>query len=121
MQKLDEVLEKKIPGLFYNNRLILPFHVHFLKVIIEDDIITDFSPSSKGIFIREESDFTDVYFLEYKLLKDSVSKYEAIKMVVVEKGKNVFDFNNHTKLAIYLEEKHKLRIEKSDEDILFIE
>ena len=121
MKSLDEVLENKLNGLYYNNRLVLPFHVHFLKVIIEDEIITDFSPSSKGIYIREEADFTDVYFLEYKHLNDAVSKYEAIKMVVVEKGMDVFDFKNHKKLAIYLEEKHKIRIEKSEEDILFIE
>ena len=121
MKTLDEMLENKIAGLYYNNRLILPFHAHFLKVIIEDEIITDFSPSPKGIYIREEEDFTDVYFLEYKHVNDTVSKYEAIKMVVVEKGKNVFDSNNHKKIAIYLEDKHKIRIEKTDEDILFIE
>ncbi len=121
MKTLDEVLENNAAGLFYNNRLVLPFHAHFLKVIIEDEIITDFSPSSKGIYIREEADFTDVYFLEYKHLKDTVSKYEAVKMVIVEKGKDVFDLNNHKKLAIYLEDKHKIRIEKSEDDILFIE
>lgn len=121
MKTLDEILENKINGLYYNNRLVLPFQANFLKVIIEDEIITDFSPNSKGIFIREETDFTDVYFLEYKHLNDVVSKYEAIKMVVVEKGKNVFDFNNHKKIAVYLEEKHKTRIEKTEEDILFID
>jgi hypothetical protein len=121
MKTLDEILENKVAGLFYNNRLVLPFQAHFLKVIIEDDIITDFSPSSKGIFIREESDFTDIYFLEYKHLNDAVSKYEAIKIVAVEKGKDVFDFKNHKKIAIYLEDKHQVRIERTDEDILFIE
>ncbi|MEJ2616023.1 MAG: hypothetical protein P8Z35_13780 [Ignavibacteriaceae bacterium] len=90
-------------------------------MIIDDEIITDFSPSSKGIFIREEADFTDIYFLEYKHLNDTVSKYEAIKMVVVEKGKDIFDFNNHKKIAVYLENKHNTRIEKTEEDILFIE
>ena len=121
MSTIDEILDSKINGLYYSNRLILPFQAHFLKVIIEDDIITDFSPSSKGIFISEEADFTDVYFLEYKHLNDAVSKYEAIKMVVVEKGKNVFDFDNHKKIAVYLENKHKARIEKTEDDILFIE
>ena len=121
MKTLDEILENKVTGLFYNNRLVLPFQAHFLKVIIEDDIITDFSPSSKGIFIREESDFTDIYFLEYKHLNDAVSKYEAIKIVAVEKGKDVFDLKNHKKIAVYLEDKHQVRIEKTDEDILFIE
>ena len=121
MKTIAEVLENKATGLFYNNRLMLPFHAHFLKVIIEDEIITDFSPSSKGIYIGEENDFTDMYFLEYKHLKDTVSKYEAIKMVVVEKGEDVFDSKNHKKLAVYLEEKHKTRIEKTEDDILFIE
>jgi hypothetical protein len=121
MKTLNEILENKANGLYYNNRLILPFQAHFLKIIIDDEVITDFSPSSKGIYIREEADFTDLYFLEYKHINDAVSKYEAIKVVVVEKGENIFDFSNHKKLAIYLEEKHKTRIEKSDDDILFIE
>ena len=121
MKTIDEILENEINGLYYNNRLILPFQAHFLKVIIDDEIITDFSPSSKGIFIREESDFTDMYFLEYKHLSDAVSKYEAIKMVVVQKGEDVFDFKNHKKIAVYLEEQHKTRIEKTEDDILFIE
>ena len=42
-------------------------------------------------------------------------------LVIVEKGKNIFDFSNHKKIAVYLEEKHKTRIEKTEDDILFIE
>ena len=121
MKTLTEALENKHNGLYYNNRLILPFHAHFLKIIIDDEVITDFSPSSKGVYIKEEENFTDIYFLEYKHINDVVSKYEAIKIVAIEKGENIFDFNNHKKLAVYIEEKHKTRIEKSDDDILFIE
>ena len=121
MSTINEVIEKKINGLCYNNRLILPFNAHFIKVIVNTDIITDFSPSSKGIFIREKEEFTDVYFYDYKDLKETFSKFENIKMVVVEKGKDIFNFDNHLKLAVYFEEKHNVRIEKTDEDILFIE
>lgn len=121
MSTINETIDKKINGLLYGNRLILPFKCHFLKVIFDDSIITDFSPSAKGIFVREKEDFTDVYFYDYKNLRDAISKYEAIKMVVVEKGKNVFNHENHMKLAVYLEDKHIARIEKTDEDILFIE
>ena len=59
--------------------------------------------------------------LEIKDLKGTVSKYENIKMVVCEKNDNIFDFNNHKKIALYLEEKHNVKIEKTDADILFIE
>ena len=121
MYSIQEVLDKKLHGLHYYNRLILPFSAHFFKVIVATDIITDFSPYSKGIHIRETEDYTGIYFLEYKDLKDTVSKYEAIKVVVVEKGKNIFDFNNHLKLSLYLEAQHKVKIEKCDQDIIFLE
>ncbi len=42
-------------------------------------------------------------------------------MVIVEKGKDVFDFKNHIKLSLYLEGKHKVKIEESDHDIIFLE
>jgi hypothetical protein len=77
--------------------------------------------ASGGIFIRETEDYTGVNFLEYKELKDAVSKYEVIKVVVVEKGKDIFDFNNHMKLTLSLEGLHKVKIEKCDQDIIFLE
>jgi hypothetical protein len=121
MATLEDALKKKLTGLYYNNRVILPFHVNFMKVICDTDIITDFSPSSKGIYIRETDDFTDVYFHDYKNLKEVVSKYEVIKMVVVEKGKDIYNFDNHKKIILHLKEKHTLTIEETEEDILFIE
>jgi len=121
MRTIQETLENDIGGLCYHNRIVLPFGAHFLKVIVDTDIITDFSLNSKGVFIREVEDFTDVYFLDYKDLNNSISKYEAIKMVVVEKGKDIFDFKYHLKLSLYLEEKHKVKIEECDHDILFLE
>lgn len=121
MNSVNEIVEKKISGLYYNNRLILPFHACFLKVVVNTDIITDFSPNSHGIYIKENESYTDIYFFDYKNLKEELSKYEAIKMVVVEKGQDVFNFDNHIKLALYLEDEHKVKIEYTDEDILFIE
>jgi len=41
--------------------------------------------------------------------------------VLVEKGKDIIDFNNHIKLALYLEDEHKIKIEKCDQDIIFLE
>jgi hypothetical protein len=121
MQSLKEIVTNKVSGLTYGNRLILPFKAHFLKVIIEKDVITDFSNSSCGISIIENENYTDLYFLEYKNLDDVISEFESIKMVVVEKGKDIFDFKNHVKLNIYLQDHHKISIEETDSDILFIE
>ena len=121
MNSIGEALKNKKSGLYYNNRLILPFKAYFLKVIVEHEIITDFSSASKGILINEEKDFTDIYFHDYKELKNSLSKYEGIKMVVAEKDTDIFNPDNHIKLAVYLKEKHKALIEPTDDDILFIE
>lgn len=115
------MFDKKLVGLFYGNRLILPFQCVFLKVVVNRDIITDFSRNSKAVSVEQEANFTSLYFQEYENLKESISEFEAIKLVIVEKGKDIFDFNNHIKLAVYLEDKHKLRIEKTDDHILFIE
>ncbi len=118
---IDDAIKNKVIGLYYGNRIILPFKAELLKVIIEDDIITDFSSSSSGIQIVEHDDFMDLYFFDYKDLKDSISEYENIKLVLVEKGKSVFDLKNHRKIALYLSGRHKVTIEESDADILFIE
>lgn len=114
-------LDKKATGLFFGNRVILPFQCYFLKVIIENDIITDFSSSSKGIMVEEDDSFTSIYFHDYAKLQQEVSKYESIKMVVVDKGEDLFDTNNHIKLALYLRDEHKVVIEKTDAEILFLE
>jgi len=121
MAELSEILKTESKGLYYRNRLILPFQGIFLKIIINDDEIMDFSPESEAIYIMENENFTDIYFKEYKHLKDVVSKYEAIKIVVVEKGMDIFNFDNHKKIAVYLEDKHQVSIREIDEDILFIE
>jgi len=121
MHTLDEVIKDKINGLHYGNRILLPFKAVLLKVIIESDIITDFSKSSKGIHVVKHQEFMELYFLEYKRLSEALSAFEAIKIVLVEEGKDVFDWKNHRKIALYLAEKHNVTIEETDADILFIE
>ena len=121
MKKIEHTLKNNLDGLYFGNRIILPFHAHFLKVVLENEIITDFSNSSEGVQVVEDDDFTSLYFLEIKSLKEKLSKFSSIKMVVCEKDKNIFDFSNHTKLVCYVKEKHKLVIEQLDQDITFIE
>jgi hypothetical protein len=115
------MFDKKLEGLHYGNRIILPFHCIFLKAVVNRDIIMDFSPKSKYVSLTEDDNSTSLYFHKYENLRESISEFEAIKLVIVEKGKNIFDFANHIKLAVYLDDKHKLRIEKTNDDILFIE
>jgi len=121
MRTINEVLKNNVNGLYYGNRVILPFRAEILKAIIEKEIITDFSTTHKGAQYNVTDDYTEIYFLDYKELSESVSKYETIKLVVVEKGKDLFDFQNHKRLIIHLMEKHFLKIEEANSEILFIE
>jgi len=121
MSTIDEILKKKQNGLYYRRRIILPFNGHLVKVIIEDNILTDFSPSSKHIYVKEDKGFMSIYFKEYKDLEEDITKYEAIKIVIVEDGKDMFNLKNHRKLALYLHGNHELKIESADDDMLFIE
>ncbi|MCC6549409.1 MAG: hypothetical protein IT279_05005 [Ignavibacteriaceae bacterium] len=121
MASLSELLAQGTDGMFFGNRLILPFRCELLKVIIDDDIITDFSTSERGIVLRYADGFMDVYCLDYKNLKDAVSKFEAVKFIAVENGEDIFDEGKHIKFVVYLKEKNKTRIELADKDILFFE
>lgn len=121
MKSLDEILKNNISGMYYGNRVLLPFHFTALKIVIEKDIITDFSIREKGAYINEHPDYTEIYFIDYPVLEESISKYENIKMVIVEKGKDIFDFNIHRKIAIRPEGNHILSIKELDDNTIFIE
>ncbi len=121
MSTIEDMLKNNKGGLYYGNRALLPFTCNLLKVIIDDEIIMDFSSTSKAISYTSFEDFCEIYFKQYKNLKDVVSKYESIKLIAVDKDKDIFNFDNHIKLVIRVEDEHKLKIEKTDEDILFIE
>ena len=121
MNTIENALKNSTGGLYYGNRALLPFSCILLKVIIDDEILMDFSSTSKAISFTSFDNFCEIYFKQFKNLKDVVSKYESIKIIAVDKDKDIFDFDNHIKLAIGVEDEHKLKIEKTDEDILFIE
>lgn len=122
MKSLDEVLKNKLTGLCYGKRVILPFSANFLKIVIDDDVITDFSDNTQsGVIVEEYTDFTNIYFLEYKKLQDAVGKFKGIKMLLTEYDKDIFDFSNHRKIILYLKENHIVEIEEPDEEIIFID
>jgi hypothetical protein len=54
-------------------------------------------------------------------LGEVITKFESIKLIVVEKGKDIFDTKNHITLSLHPEDNHQLRIEKLGENQIFIE
>lgn len=120
MRTIEDALQNGTGGLYYGNRVFLPFVVDILKLVVEREIIMDFRSSARGAEYKQFDDFTELYFTEYSDLENTVSKYETIKIIVVEKGKDIFDEKNHTKLILHFKEHHKVELEIPDENILFI-
>jgi len=121
MFSISQVLKENKPGLYYGNRVLLPFHCTILKIVIEDDVITDFSIGDKGAYVNETPDFTEIYFIDYPDLESNISKYENIKMIVVDKAKDIFDLKTHRKIALHPEGNHILSIKELDDNTIFIE
>lgn len=121
MSLLNNVLKEKKNGLFYGSRVILPFVADIFKAIVDDNIIVDFSPISEIAYYEKYDNFTEVYFFEHKDILKDVSKYEVIKLVLVEEGEDIFDLKNHRKISLNPVEPHKLEIEEISDELLFIE
>lgn len=118
---LDQVLKSKVNALHYGNRLLLPVVVDVLKASVENDIITDFSSNGRGAEYIVREDFTEIYFHDYKSLEEVVTKYEVIKLIVVEKGEDIFDFKTHRKISVDLLEDHSAEIKEVTDDHIFID
>lgn len=121
MSIISNLQNDKLMGLVYGNRIILPFECEILKIVIDTNILTDFSPANRDALCQSRHGFTDIYFLDYKDLPEQLSDYELIKLIVVERGKDIFDFNNHIQLGVRITGSHTIEIEKLPEDSLFVE
>ena len=121
MKTIKEVLNGNGTGLYYGNRILLPFKAEILKIVIGREIITDFSKKPHGASVRVADNYTDIYFSDYKNLEEEIAKHEVIKLVVVEQGDDIFDFKNHVLLELDPKEKHQLSITEIGDDILFFE
>ena len=113
MKKLKEVLENKIKGMYYGNRIFLPF-----KAGMETAYAL---PSPEQAEYNIKDSFTEIYFYNYEDLSDFVTDFETIKLIVVEEGEDVFDKHNHKKLILHVKENHIIEIEEAGKDTIFID
>lgn len=121
MKKLNDILTGKKSGLYYGNRILLPFRVEILKIVIEHDILMNFSKKSKEASYEIKENYTEIYLHNFSDLQSISSKYEMLKFVVVKEGDDIFNFENHIRISAIPEDNHSLKIDDLDEDILFIE
>jgi hypothetical protein len=121
MVSLDKALKQKKHALYYGTRVLLPFVADILKAVIDNDIITDFSPMSEGAYYEKHEYYTEIYFFDHEDILKDVSKYETIKLIVVDEDEDMFDFSTHRKISLNPIENHRLELTELDDDVLFIE
>ncbi len=121
MKTVNEVLNDKSGGLYYGNRVLLPFKAEILKIVIDSDIITNFSKYPHGASVRVTDNYTEIYFCDYKNLEEELTEYDVIKIVIVQQGEDIFNSENHIPIELAIESKHKLSIQKIGDDKIFFE
>lgn len=119
MRTINEVLNESSGGLYYGNRILLPFMAEILKIVIDSKIITDFSKQPHGATVRVTEHYTEIYFYDYKNLEEELTEYDLIKLVLVQQGEDIFNIENHIPIELVIESKHKLSIKMIDDDRLF--
>ncbi len=121
MKSINDILNNNDGGLYYGNRVLLPFKAEILKIVIDSEIITDFSRHPHGAFVRVTDNYTEIYFSDYKNLEEELTKYDVIKIVLVQQGEDIFNSENHIPIELSIASKHKLSIQKIGDDKIFFE
>ena len=121
MKTIKEVLNGNGTGLYYGNRVLLPFKAEILKIVIDSYIITDFSKKQHGASVRVTENYTEIYFCDYKNLEEDLTEYDVIKLVLVQQGEDIFKNENHILIELTTERKHKLSIKEIGDNKLFFE
>jgi hypothetical protein len=121
IKKIDQVISENINGMHYGRRLLLPFVADIFKIVVDKDILTDFNYEESRADYNKEEYFTEINFMDYDNLQKVVSKFEQIKMIVVEEGDDIFDFSKHRKIALQVLDDHKIEIKEVADDIPFFE
>lgn len=119
---IKEQIKSGANGFYIGSRMILPFKCQFIKLIVDNHIVTEFVGNSH-IKVSQEERNTSIYFRESGKLNDFEGSYEYIKMIISGLGDDLCDKDQHLKIICSIEENHivKLELAEDNKDILFIE
>ncbi len=113
MKTIKEVLEQDLKGMHYGGRVLLPFCAHIFSAVIVKKAIMEEGKDleyTANFTYRINDDFTEICFGDYDNLYEHLSEDDAINLLAVEKGKDVFDVENHAQIALHLKDKNLVDI-----------
>ena len=120
--KIKDLIRGGAQGFYIGTRMILPFKCQFLKLIVDNHIVTEFV-GNKNIKVSQEERNTSLYFTESGKLDNFEGSYEYIKLIIAGLEDDLCDRGTHLKIVCSIEENHivKLELAEDNDDILFIE
>jgi len=118
-QEIIDIIDSGTRGYYTGTRLIFPFKCHFIKIIADSHIITQFK-KNRDITISQEPTNTSIYFTEVGSLKEFEDGYQTIKVVLCSWHDDLSNPDNHVKLICNIEDNHKVDFEIPGDDVLFI-
>lgn len=113
MNTLNEVIEKKLNGMHYGGKILLPFCAHVFHALIVKKAIMEGGKDleyTANFSYKINEDFTEICFNNYDDLYEHLSEDDAINLLVVEKGKDVFNKANHRTIILHLKDEHIVEI-----------
>ena len=121
-QKIIDKIHNGDKGFYIGNRMILPFKCQFIKLIVDNHIITEFV-GNPNIKVSQEEKNTSIYFRETGKLNNFEGSYECIKMIISGLSEDLCNREKHLKIICMINENHEVRLELAEDnkDILFIE
>lgn len=118
-QEIIDIINSGQKGYYTGTRMIFPFKCHFIKIIADSHIITQFK-KNKNITISQEPENTSIYFTEVGSLKEFEGGYQAIKVVLSSWQDDLSNPENHVKVICHIEDNHMVDFELPSDDVIFI-
>ncbi len=113
MKTIKEVTKEKLKGMHFGGRIFLPLCVHVFKAVIVKKAIMEDGKDleyAANFTYRINEDFTEICFADYDDLYEHLSEEDAINLIVVEKGKDVFNTANHVLIKLHLQDNNLVNI-----------
>lgn len=119
---IKKEIKSGVEGFYMGSRMILPFKCQFIKLIVDNHIITEFI-GNPNIKVSQEEKNTSIYFRASGKLNQFEGSYENIKMIIAGLDDDLCKRENHLKIICSIEENHKVKIDLAEDnkDVLFIE
>ncbi len=119
-EQIIEIIKSDKKAFHIGNRMILPFRVNIIKLVVDSHIFTEFV-GNEDVKISQDKQNTSIYFREVGRLSAFANTYKSIKIVMASEEADLSNPATHIKCIVHVLDNHQASLEVPGEDDLFIE